>query len=264
MPLTVNNLSYTYDPKTDMAHEALHNITLTIEKGETLALIGHTGSGKSTLVQLMSSLIKLQTGSVEADGRVGIVFQYPEQQLFESTIYRDVAFGPRNMGLPEEEVDARVQDALQMVGISREMFEKSPQDLSGGQKRRVALAGILAMQPDYLILDEPTAGLDPEGAEEIIKAVKAQQKKYGNALIIVSHDMDAVGKFATRVLVLANGRLWADEEPHRLFRRDEELQTIGLCAPTVTKIANHLKERGKLEFDLPPVSPKEFVRLIQK
>jgi energy-coupling factor transport system ATP-binding protein len=246
-------------PGSAMAQTAVNDISLTVQEGEFLCVIGPTGSGKSTLVQLMNGLLIAQQGSVRVDeldlsdkkqrmlarGRVGLVFQYPEYQLFEETVTKDVAFGPRNMKVPEDELSGRVNEALNMVGLAPELFgEKSPFDLSGGEKRRAALAGILAMRPKYLLLDEPMAGLDPKGRSSIIALLHALRDRTGCAIVMVSHSMDEVADNADRVAVLNDGGLIALDTPGNIFSRPEKLTALGLDTPQVAKLLVALKTRG--------------------
>ena len=263
MSIEVKHLTYWYDPDAPYSKKAVDDVSFTIEKGEFVGIIGHTGSGKSTLIQHLNGLIKPTSGQILYNGqdiyakgsslktlrqKVGLVFQYPEHQLFEMTVRKDVEFGPRNMKLPEEEIQARVERALQMVGLNPNYYEKSPFELSGGQKRRVAIAGVLAMEPEYLILDEPTAGLDPKGREEILGQVKRLHEELGIAVILVSHSMEDMARYVDRLLVLANGQLKLDDTPREVFRHSFELISMGLGIPQVTELNNRLRERG---FALP-------------
>lgn len=246
-----------------MAKTALDNVNLEIDNGEFIGLIGHTGSGKSTLIQHINALIKPSDGKVLLNGedinadkkklkdirqRVGLVFQYPEHQLFEMTVFKDVSYGPINLGLSQDEVEKRVRKALEIVGLEEEIFEKSPFELSGGQKRRVAIAGILAMNPEVLILDEPTAGLDPKGRDEILNAVKQMHKKLGIIVILVSHSMEDVAKLVERIIVMDKGRIAMTGSPTEVFSEADRLEKIGLGVPQVTKVMRGLKENG---FDVP-------------
>ena len=261
--LEIQKLSHIYSPDTPFEHAALSNVDLTISRGEFVGLIGHTGSGKSTLVQHMNGLLKPTSGHVLFDGRdiwedpkftrqirfrVGLVFQYPEYQLFEETVYADIAFGPKNMGLSKDEIDARVRRAAGFVGISEAELAKSPFDLSGGQKRRAAIAGVIAMEPDVLILDEPTAGLDPAGRESILKNIRDYQAAQQAAVVMVSHSMDDVASLAGRVIVMNHGRVAMDGTPREVFARGEELRAIGLDVPQAVELAERLRERG---LDIP-------------
>ena len=261
--LEIQKLSHIYSPDTPFEHAALSNVDLTISRGEFVGLIGHTGSGKSTLVQHMNGLLKPTSGHVLFDGRdiwedpkftrqirfrVGLVFQYPEYQLFEETVYADIAFGPKNMGLSKDEIDARVRRAAGFVGISEAELAKSPFDLSGGQKRRAAIAGVIAMEPDVLILDEPTAGLDPAGRESILKNIRDYQAAQQAAVVMVSHSMDDVAALAERVIVMNHGKVAMDGAPREIFSRGEELRAIGLDVPQAVELAQKLREKG---FDVP-------------
>lgn len=254
--MELKDVSYVYSQGTSFQKTALENVNLTIHKGEFIGLIGHTGSGKSTLTQLMNGLIKATSGTIFVDGKniydkdyvmkelrsqVGLVFQYPEHQLFEISVIKDVEFGPRNMGLSEQEVRERSINALKQVGLSEEFFELSPFELSGGQKRRVAIAGVLAMEPDVLILDEPTAALDPKGKEEILELLKQLQRDRQITIILVSHSMEDVAQYVDRILVMNQGRLMHDGTPKEVFRHYKELEKIGLKAPQITYIMNRLK-----------------------
>jgi len=307
MPIEIKEVSYLYEPGTPMEKEALDHVSLTFYEGQFTALIGHTGSGKSTLIQLLNGLLKPSEGDVLYNGesifasvesieaelkagrkmaglsksllsgkrkrlskkelreekarrmreirrKVGLVFQYPEHQLFEMTVADDVAFGPKNLGLSDEEVNARVKKALKMVGMDIEedpaLGQKSPFELSGGQKRRVAIAGVLAMEPEFLILDEPTAGLDPKGRDEILGEVAALRKEQGIAVILVSHSMEDVAKFADRIVAVEGGKIVLDGTPREVFSHKELLEKVGLGVPQMTELSAALKERG---FDIPDV-----------
>ena len=244
--IEIRDVSCVYSPGTAFEKTALSHIDLTIREGELLGLIGHTGSGKSTLVQHLNALLKPTGGQILLDGedinadkaklksvrqRVGLVFQYPEHQLFEMTIYKDVAFGPQNLGLSEAEVDARVRESLALVGVPEELFEKSPFELSGGQKRRVAIAGVLAMRPQILILDEPAAGLDPRGRDEILQKIKEMRDALGITVVLVSHSMEDIGRLVERIVVINKGELAMVGTPAEVFRRAGELEQMGLAAP---------------------------------
>ena len=257
--LEIQKLSHIYSPDTPFEHAALSNVDLTISRGEFVGLIGHTGSGKSTLVQHMNGLLKPTSGHVLFDGRdiwedpkftrqirfrVGLVFQYPEYQLFEETVYADIAFGPKNMGLSKDEIDARVRRAAGFVGISEAELAKSPFDLSGGQKRRAAIAGVIAMEPDVLILDEPTAGLDPAGRESILQNIRDYQKAQNATVIMVSHSMEEIAANVTRLVVMNDGRIARTGTPREVFTHAQELMEIGLDVPQVTRVFLRLRELG--------------------
>ena len=257
--ITVENLVHTYGTGSPFEQHALRGVSLEIAEGELLGIIGHTGSGKSTLIQHLNGLLRPHSGRILLDGkdiwenpkkirdvrfRVGMVFQYPEHQLFEDTIYKDIAFGPRNMGLSEEEIDARVRQAAAYVGLPEELLEKSPFDLSGGEKRRAAIAGVMAMEPQVLILDEPTAGLDPRGREQILGMVREYQRSRGTTVLLVTHSMEDVARVADRVLVMDHGQAAMLDTVSAVFSRAEELERIGLSIPAVTKILLLLREKG--------------------
>ena len=259
MSIEIRNLTHVYAKDTAFEKRALDNISFTINTGEFFGIIGHTGSGKSTLIQHFNSLLKPDSGEILIDGqnintnkesikisrqKAGLVFQYPEHQLFETTVFKDVAFGPSNMKLPQEEVSRRVKKALKLVGIEENLYEKSPFDLSGGQKRRVAIAGVLSMEPDILILDEPTAGLDPKGREEILGSISALHKSLNNTVIIVSHTMEDIAKYTDRLAVLDKGRLKYIGSPQEVFRNAEELEKIGLAAPQISYLIKKLNHQG--------------------
>ena len=258
--ISVKNLCYMYQQGTPFEQPALENISFDINDGEFVSVIGHTGSGKSTLIQHLNGLIKPTSGEIYIDGvnicdkntdmriirsKVGLVFQYPEYQLFEETVYKDIAFGPKNMGLSDEEIKERVHHAVKLVGMNEEILTKSPFELSGGQKRRVAIAGVLSMNPEVLILDEPTAGLDPHGRDEILGEIKRMHREKENmTVILVSHSMEDVARLAQRVLVLNSGRLVMDDTVAEVFSRGEELEKIGLSVPGITKLTAELIKRG--------------------
>ena len=256
--LQVKDLTYTYSIGTPFEHTALDRVSFSLEKGEFAGIIGHTGSGKSTLMQQLNGLLKPTSGQVLLDGqdiwsdkkltraarfRVGLVFQYPEYQLFEETVYKDIAFGPSNMGLSKEEIDRRVREAAGFVGIT-EKLDMSPFDLSGGQKRRVAIAGVIAMEPEVLILDEPTAGLDPIGREEILGNIQAYRKAKNATILMVSHSMEDVARLTDRLLVMNGSRLAMDGTPREVFEHTKELQDMGLNIPQVTQIFLKLRSLG--------------------
>ena len=260
MLIEIKNLNYVYNPGSPFEVKALDNVNLNIDKGEFVAVIGHTGSGKSTLVQHLNGLIKPTSGEILIDGesltdkdtklniirqKVGLVFQYPEHQLFEETVYKDIAFGPINLKLTEDEIDKRVRSAMEKVGLDfEELKDRSPFELSGGQKRRVAIAGVIAMEPSILVLDEPTAGLDPHGRDEILEEVKKIFTSEGIAIVLVSHSMDDVAKLVDRILVMNHGKLIMDGEPREVFRNQEELEEIGLSVPQITKFMKALRDKG--------------------
>ena len=257
--LELKNITYTYSKKTPFEKKALDNVTVGFEEGKINGLIGHTGSGKSTLVQMMNGLLRPDEGEVLLFGkdiwekpkkigavrfRVGLVFQYPEYQLFEETARKDIEFGPRNMGLSEAEIKERVERAAEFVGLPYELLERSPFDLSGGQKRRIALAGVLAMEPDVLVLDEPAAGLDPMGREEILGGLRSYQRQKKNTMIIVSHSMEDVAVYCDRLTVLCRGQVFAEGSCAEVFRRERELTEIGLGVPQITRLIRLLREKG--------------------
>ena len=257
--LEIKNLSHVYSAGTPFQHAALHDVSLCIERGEFIGLIGHTGSGKSTLIQHLNGLLKPTSGKVLFQGEdiwkdvkftretryhVGLVFQYPEYQLFEETVFKDIAFGPKNMGLDETEVDKRVHEAAEFVGLDEALLERSPFELSGGQKRRVAVAGVMAMKPRILVLDEPAAGLDPEGRDEILSEVKDYHKKTGTTVLLVSHSMEDIAKYADKVLVMSRKKIAMYDTVEKVFARAPELLELGLSVPQVTKIFLKLREMG--------------------
>ncbi len=259
MSIIVDKVNYIYSEGTAYEIKALDDINLKIEDGEFIGIIGHTGSGKSTLIQHLNGLIKATSGAIyfhgqdiydkdfdlrELRNRVGLVFQYPEHQLFETTIFDDVCFGPMNQGLAKNEAGLRAFEALRSVGIPEELYYQSPFDLSGGQKRRVAIAGVLAMKPEVLILDEPTAGLDPGGRDEILDLITKMHKERGMTVILVSHSMEDVAKYVKRIIVMNQGRVMYDDVPKEVFKNYKELEAIGLAAPQVTYLMHELKGRG--------------------
>ena len=263
--LEVKNLQHIYSVGTPFEHVALEDVSFSVERGEFIGIIGHTGSGKSTLIQHLNGLLKPTAGSVSLDGkdiwsdkaltrqsrfRVGLVFQYPEYQLFEETVYKDIAFGPKNMGLKEDEIDRRVREAAGFVGLTEKQLQVSPFDLSGGQKRRVAIAGVIAMEPEVLILDEPAAGLDPEGREEVLGNIEAYRKAKNATIMMVSHSMADVARLTERLLVMNGSRLVMDGTPDEVFSRADELLAMGLDIPDVTAVFLRLREMG---LDVPPV-----------
>lgn len=257
--LEIKNLSYKYGVGTPFEIAALDNINFSVEKGEMVAIIGHTGSGKSTLIQHFNALLKASEGQVLLDGkdinesresshkarfRVGLCFQYPEYQLFESTVYKDIAFGPTNMGLDKAEIDRRVRKAAEFVGLKESMLDKSPFDLSGGEKRRVAIAGVMAMEPEVLIMDEPAAGLDPRGRKVILDLIRNYREKTGSTVIIVSHSMEDVASVADRIIVLNKGRVAFNDTVEEVFSHEKELREMGLNIPQITKIFSELRSFG--------------------
>ena len=264
MSIIVDHVSHVYEADTNMAVKALDDVSLAIRDGEFIGLIGHTGSGKSTLVQHLNGLMKATSGHIYYNGedidddqfhkkelrsKVGLVFQYPEHQLFEVDVFSDVCFGPKNLGLSQKEVQLRAYEALKQVGLEDEYFYQSPFDLSGGQKRRVAIAGVLAMKPEVLILDEPTAGLDPKGRSEILELISSLRKKTGMTIVLVSHSMDDVAEYVNRIVVMDHGRKMFDDAPREVFRHVEELEAMGLAAPQVTYMMHQLRKNG---FDVNP------------
>ncbi len=259
MSIILDKVNYVYSADTAYQIQALKNVNLKIEDGQFIGVIGHTGSGKSTLIQHLNGLIKATSGSIyfhgkdiydedfdlrELRNRVGLVFQYPEHQLFETTIFEDVCFGPKNQGLSKEEAGLRAFEALRSVGLPEELYYQSPFDLSGGQKRRVAIAGVLAMKPEVLILDEPTAGLDPAGRDEILDLVARMHRERGITVILVSHSMEDVAKYVQRIIVMNQGNVMYDGTPKEVFRHYRELEAVGLAAPQVTYLMNELKGYG--------------------
>ena len=257
--LEVKDLNYIYSIGTPFEHKALDNVNFSINRGEFIGIIGHTGSGKSTLMQQLNGLLKPTSGKILLDGqdiwadkkatrqarfRVGLVFQYPEYQLFEETVYKDIAFGPRNMGLKPEEVDRRVREAAGFVGLTEKQLEVSPFDLSGGQKRRVAIAGVIAMEPEVLILDEPTAGLDPVGRAEILANIETYRRAKNATIMMVSHSMEDVARLTDRLLVMNGSKLAMDGTPAEVFTHAEELVEMGLSIPQVTQVFLHLRKLG--------------------
>lgn len=259
MSIILDGVSYVYSEKTTYETKALSDIHLRIEDGEFIGLIGHTGSGKSTLVQHLNGLLRASSGAIYYNGediydkdfsmktlrgKVGLVFQYPEHQLFEVDVFKDVCFGPKNLGLPEKEVELRAYQALKQVGLPDDCFFQSPFELSGGQKRRAAIAGVLAMRPEVLILDEPTAGLDPKGRDEIFELIRALKAETGMTIILVSHSMEDVARYVQRLIVMNQGKVAYDGTPGEVFTHWQELESIGLAAPQVTYIMNRLQDKG--------------------
>ena len=257
--LQIQNLQYVYSAGTPFEHKALDDVSFSVERGEFIGVIGHTGSGKSTLMQQLNGLLKPTSGKILLDGqdiwankaatrqarfRVGLVFQYPEYQLFEETVYKDIAFGPKNMKLSADEIDRRVREAAGFVGLTEAQLQASPFDLSGGQKRRVAIAGVLAMKPEVLILDEPTAGLDPAGRDEILELIANMHRELGITVILVSHSMEDVARYVDRIVVMNQGQIEFDGAPKAVFRHYRELEEMELAAPQVTYLMNDLAEMG--------------------
>ena len=265
--IETKNLTYTYGAGTPFSKTAIEDVNIAIKKGEFIGLIGHTGSGKSTLIQQLNGLLRPTSGTVLLNGKdiwekkkeirkvrfqVGMVFQYPEYQLFEDTVIKDIGFGPRNMGLSQDEVKQRVMQAVDFVGLDHALLEKSPFDLSGGEKRRAAIAGVIAMDPDVLVLDEPTAGLDPQGRDHLLSQIKAYHKQRQNTVILVSHSMEDIARVADRVLVMNESKVFLFDETAKVFSHAKELEQIGLRVPQVTKIMMKLHENGY------PVDPAVF------
>ena len=260
--LELKNLSYVYGTGTPFEKTAVNNVSLKIEEGEMIGVMGHTGSGKSTLIQHFNGLLRPTSGRILLDGKdiwadkndirsvrfkVGLVFQYPEYQIFEETVYKDIAFGPTNMGLDKTEIDRRVRETAHDLGLSEELMERSPFELSGGQKRRVAIAGVMAMEPRVLILDEPTAGLDPAGRDKILSHIKSYHERTRNTILIVSHSMEDIATFADRILVMNKSELFCFDETKKVFARADEIAAIGLDVPQITKVFGALRSRG-LDF----------------
>lgn len=280
--LELKNVSYTYSSGTPFEITAIEDINLTIEKGSFVGIIGHTGSGKSTLIQHFNALLKPTTGQVllngkdinqskqsahEARFKVGLCFQYPEYQLFETTVYRDIAFGPTNMGLSEDEIKERVREAAEFVGLTDVLLKKSPFELSGGEKRRAAIAGIIAMRPEVLVLDEPTAGLDPSGRKKILGMISEFRKSTNSTVIIVSHSMEDVASLAEKIIVMNKGRIYKYADVHEIFTKSEELAALGLEVPPVTSIFLKLKEKGldvNTDIYTKEQAEKELLRYLKK
>lgn len=276
MSIIADKINYIYDKDTANERYALKNVSFAIEDGEFIGLIGHTGSGKSTLIQHLNGLVKAETGNIYYNGEdiygedydlkqlranVGLVFQYPEHQLFEETIFADVCFGPLNLGLSKKDAELRAFEALRMVGMPENLYYQSPFDLSGGQKRRVAIAGVLAMKPQVLILDEPTAGLDPKGRDEILDYLAALHKEMKITIILVSHSMEDVAKYVDRIMVMNDGELIYDDTPKNIFPHYRELEAVGLAAPQVTYLMAELRKRG-LPVPLDVTTTEEATRAI--
>lgn len=278
MSIILDHVNYIYGGDTPLAVKALDDICLQIPDGEFVGIIGHTGSGKSTLVQHLNGLLKATSGHIYFNGediydkdydmkklrsRVGLVFQYPEHQLFEIDVFTDVCFGPKNLGLDKKEVEIRAFDALRKVGLPSELYYQSPFELSGGQKRRVAIAGVLAMDPEVLVLDEPTAGLDPRGREEILHQIKALQTQTGMTILLVSHSMEDVAEYVDRIIVMNRGSVLYDDEPRKVFAHYKELESVGLAAPQVTYILHELRKRG-LPVDVNATTIEEAAAAVVK
>ena len=259
MAIQVEDLCYTYGEGTALERQALKHVSFEIQDGEFVGLIGHTGSGKSTLIQHLNGLIKPTSGDIKYQGvsiysqgyklkdlrsKVVLVFQYPEYQLFEADIFTDVCFGPKNLGLPQEEVEKRARHALKLVGMDEKFYKQSPFELSGGQKRRVAIAGVLAMRPEMMILDEPTAGLDPQGRDEILGQIERLNREHGLTILVVSHSMEDMARYVDRIMVMNDGVKMFDDTPKEVFRHYKELEAIGLAAPQITYVVQGLRERG--------------------
>ena len=259
MEIRIEHLNYIYGLGTSYEKKALDDVSLTIRSGEYIGIIGHTGSGKSTLIQHLNGLNRASSGQIFVDGkniyeegypmrqlrfRVGLVFQYPEYQIFETTVLKDICFGPKNQGFSTEEAEGRARAAMRMVGLDEHYEDKSPFELSGGQKRRVAIAGILAMNPEVLVLDEPTAGLDPKGRDDILGVLKQLHREHGITVVLVSHSMEDVADYASRIIVLDKGKVLYDDIPARVFSHVEELESIGLAAPQVTYVMRALRGKG--------------------
>lgn len=264
MSIALEHVNYIYSPDTAYEKRALNDISLEIGQGQFVGIIGHTGSGKSTLIQHLNGLMKATSGDILYDGQsiyaegydmrklrsqVGLVFQYPEHQLFEVDVISDVCFGPKNQGLSEEESEKNAREALELVGFPEKYYKQSPFELSGGQKRRVAIAGVLAMKPKVLILDEPTAGLDPKGRDEILDQIAKLHKETGMTVVLVSHSMEDVARYVDRIIVMNKGEKMLDSTPKEVFRHYKELEEVGLAAPQVTYVMHDLKDRG---FDVSP------------
>lgn len=283
MSIKIENLTHIYMKGSPFEKKALNNVNITINEGEFVALIGHTGSGKSTLIQHINGLLKPDSGRILIDDKnitekrinlnfirkkVGLVFQYPEYQLFEETIEKDIAFGPKNLGLSDDEINKRVKRAMEMVGLEYEKYkDKSPFELSGGQKRRVAIAGVVAMEPKILILDEPTAGLDPKGRDEILGKIKDLHKEYNMTTVLVSHSMEDVAKLADRILVMHKGKCISDGTPSAVFKEADTLESVGLAVPQVTYLVKSLRNKGfDLSEDIFTVeqAKKELLRILNK
>jgi len=283
MSIKIENLTHIYMKNSPFEKKALDDVNIEIKDGEFVALIGHTGSGKSTLIQHINGLLKPDSGKIIVDGvditekkinlsfirkKIGLVFQYPEYQLFEETIEKDIAFGPKNLGLSDDDINNRVKRAMNIVGLKYEEYkDRSPFDLSGGQKRRVAIAGVVAMEPRVLILDEPTAGLDPKGRDDILGEIKSLQKEYKLTIILVSHSMEDVAKLADRIIVMHNGKCIIDGTPAQVFKEINTLESVGLAVPQVTYMAKKLRDKGiNISEDIFTIeqAKEEILRLLNK
>lgn len=280
--IRTEDLTYVYGEGTPFQKTAVDKVNIEIEKGELVGVIGHTGSGKSTLIQHFNGLLKPTSGKIYVDGediwaekaiirkvrfKVGLVFQYPEYQLFEETVYKDIAFGPKNMGLSDDEIDKRIQEIVRLVGLKPETLQKSPFELSGGQKRRVAIAGVMAMEPEVLILDEPTAGLDPKGRDRILGQIKEYHQQKGNTVLLVSHSMEDVAKNASKILVMNNAKLFCYDTPVKVFGMADEISQMGLAVPQITRVFNRLKQAGiKIDDDIYTVdyAKKTLLKLLKE
>ena len=278
MSIKIENLSYIYGEETAFEKKALDNINLEIQDGQFIGIIGHTGSGKSTLIQHLNGLIKATSGVIYYNGKniyqegydmrglrskVGLVFQYPEYSLFEIDVFTDVCFGPKNLGLPQEEIEERAKEALKQVGIKEKYYKISPFELSGGQKRRVAIAGILAMHPQVLILDEPTAGLDPKGRDDILDQIAALHRERKITVILVSHSMEDIAKYVDRIIVMNKGKVMYDDVPKEVFQHYKELEAIGLAAPQAAYVVKRLAEKG-WDIDTTATTVEEAKQAIRK
>ena len=276
--ITVENLTHTYSVGTPFEQTAIRDVSVTLTQGESIFVLGHTGSGKSTFVQHLNALLQPTRGQVKIDGedinkdkisrrdvkrRVGLVFQYPEYQLFEETVAADIAFGPKNMKLPKEEIDERVREAAGFVGVEESLFSRSPLELSGGQKRRVAIAGVIAMRPEVLILDEPTAGLDPVGSRTIMENIRDYRQKSGATVLVVSHSMDDAARYCERLIVFDHGTIRMDGTPEQVFGRPEELMEIGLNVPKAAEIAAALRKRG-IQLEGPVFTHEQLLRALRQ
>ena len=276
--ITVENLTHTYSVGTPFEQTAIRDVSVTLTQGESIFVLGHTGSGKSTFVQHLNALLQPTRGQVKIDGedinkdkisrrdvkrRVGLVFQYPEYQLFEETVAADIAFGPKNMKLPKDEIDERVREAAGFVGVEESLFSRSPLELSGGQKRRVAIAGVIAMRPEVLILDEPTAGLDPVGSRTIMENIRDYRQKSGATVLVVSHNMDDAARYCERLIVFDHGTIRMDGTPEQVFGRTEELMEIGLNVPKAAEIAAALRKRG-IQLEEPVFTHEQLLHALRQ